>query len=355
MKKKQYLLIAISICLLGIFIYLNKGTGDIANKTRVINKKNIDQGASNHDKDAIVFSQKDSEFVQFDPKQSMQLTNSEGVTSDTDVDGGFRVDDEGNLLIEYKNRLLFDYFLASIGAEDLEIIMARTALYIRENLKSPAREQAWDLFESYLAYKQALGNLSEHDGSIQGMFVSIKQDQELQISWLGVEASEVFFSEDNRYDDYAIGKLSIINNTSLSTSEKQYELEQLKESSDESLVSSIEKTHAPVRLHKEIEKLRESGASEYTIFKVREQSLGTEATLRLADLDKQRQEWERRFQVYSSSKEDVLHRQLSAELTKQEIDQLQKDMFNNQEIKRIQALERISSSGTTIKANSSVY
>lgn len=272
-------------------------------------------------------------------------TQHSGVTDamhEADVDGGLRVDDNGELIIEFPNRLLFDYFLAAIGAEDIEQITARATLYINERLDSPAREQAMELFTNYMDYLRARGSLSGHDGSIEGMLMSIKQDQELQRIWLGIEASEAFFSEENRYDNYTIERLSIERDESLSESEKEHRLGELRELTDQDLISSIEQTHAPVRLHTEIQSLREAGADDYTIFEVREQSLGTEAAVRLAELDKQRQEWDNRFELYTSLKESILEQNLSAELTDQEIIHLQTQMFNDQEIRRVQALDRIS-------------
>lgn len=60
----------------------------------------------------------------------------------TEVDGSFRVDAAGNLIISEDIRRIFDYFLASIGEESLDAGVSRLRNYIDSQLQEPARARA---------------------------------------------------------------------------------------------------------------------------------------------------------------------------------------------------------------------
>lgn len=74
----------------------------------------------------------------------------------TTVDGVFRLDANGNLLISEDIRQIFDYFLAAVGEEPLATSVERLRAYITEQLSANAREQALTLLNQYLDYKREL-------------------------------------------------------------------------------------------------------------------------------------------------------------------------------------------------------
>src|SRR3546814_4801198 len=73
------------------------------------------------------------------PQGSPQLPTS---FKGTQVDGQFRLDEAGNLLIGAELRHLFDYFLAAAGEEPLKNSIERLRRYIVAELPQPAQSQA---------------------------------------------------------------------------------------------------------------------------------------------------------------------------------------------------------------------
>jgi len=66
----------------------------------------------------------------------------------TEVDGQFRLDDAGNLLISMDIRRIFDYFLSAYGEERIQTSIARLQAYIRSQLDEPPRARPWHCWSS---------------------------------------------------------------------------------------------------------------------------------------------------------------------------------------------------------------
>lgn len=71
---------------------------------------------------------------------------------DTEVDGGFELDADGNLIITNRIRQLFDYFLSTQGEEPLPTIVQRLRAYIHNTLSGDAAAEAEQLLENYIGY-----------------------------------------------------------------------------------------------------------------------------------------------------------------------------------------------------------
>ncbi|WP_111656305.1 lipase secretion chaperone [Isoalcanivorax indicus] len=259
----------------------------------------------------------------------------------TQVDGELRADAHGNLIIEPDIRRVFDYFLSTVGEDDIEQVKARIALHLAETLPDSAARQAWELFERYEAYGAALEALPQHDGTVAGMGESLKQRQQLRQEWLGQNVAEAFYSFDDAFDNYTLARMAVLENDSLDADEKAARLQALEDDLPAPLREVRERANQPVRVSQDVAALREAGASEYEIRAVREAALGREAAERLEALDRQREQWDRRYADYRRAVAEIAASGLAQEDQEREVARLREATFDEQEQRRVQALDRM--------------
>lgn len=265
----------------------------------------------------------------------------------TQVDGHVAVDANGHLIVDLGLRQIFDYFLATIGEETLEQIRARIAFYLQQQLPADAALQAWDILTQYLAYKDALADLSGHDGSYEGMRDSLQRQRELRDSLLSPALSTAFFQEEDTYADFALEHIENLRNPELSAAEKQAQTQALLETLPAPTRELIQATGAPLGVEQQVQVLREQGGSDSDIWQFREQQFGAAAADRLAALDAQRLQWEQRYEQYRQQRAVIENSGLAEQDIQQEIERLRAEQFADSERKRVAALDRIAEATRT--------
>ena len=129
----------------------------------------------------------------------------------TEVDGRFRVDAAGNLIVSEDIRRIFDYFLASLGEESLDASVARLRGYIDGQLQEPARARAQALLDQYLAYKRELV-LLERDlpqlASLDAMRQREAAVQALRARLFDSESHQAFFAREEGYNRFTLERLA---------------------------------------------------------------------------------------------------------------------------------------------------
>ena len=258
----------------------------------------------------------------------------------TEVDGTLRVDARGNLLIENDIRRVFDYFLATLGEEDLDTVRSRIAAHLDSALPPEAARQAWELFERYEAYGEATEQIAGHDGSIAGMTEVLLRQQDLRQEWLGQEVAEAFFGFDDAYDHHTLARMRVTQDPDLSDAEREQRLAALEANLPAPLRAVRERANLPVSVSQTVATLREQGASDHEIRAYREQNLGPAAAQRLEALDRQRAEWDQRYSTYRAQRAEIAASGLSETDRDSEIDRLRQALFDETEQRRVQALDR---------------
>ncbi|KGD66571.1 lipase chaperone [Alcanivorax nanhaiticus] len=259
----------------------------------------------------------------------------------TQVDGQLQVTEQGELVISPDLRLVFDYFLSTQGEESLADCQARLARYLNETLPPLAADNAWQLFQQYLALGEAMIALPPHDGSPEGIREAVRQRHAMQQAYLGPEAADAFYGLDMAYDRYMADRQAILDDPTLDQVAQQQRLMQLSQSLPQEMQSMMQDTQAPVRLAEKTEVLREQGASEAEIRVLREQHFGAAAADRMEALDAARAEWDSRYQVYRTQRQSILDSGLAEQDQEAELARLQQQLFSGQELPRVQALDRI--------------
>lgn len=266
----------------------------------------------------------------------------------TQVDGALRVDDRGNLLLDSDLRQVFDYFLATIGEESLARIRARIAFHLQQQLPPAAAEQAWHVLNQYLHYKDALASLPGHDGSYAGMRDSLERQRSLRDSLLGPELASAFFHDEDQYADFALQHTDQLRNPDLSPQQRRQHVEALLSTLPDNLREQVQATAVPLQVDRQVQAMREQGASEGEIWQAREQQVGADAAERLAQLDRQREEWRQRYESYRHQVAAIESSAMADADRAEAIARLREEHFSAAEQKRVSALDRIAADARTL-------
>ncbi|AJD48587.1 lipase chaperone [Isoalcanivorax pacificus W11-5] len=259
----------------------------------------------------------------------------------TDVDGELRSDAQGNLIIGNEIRRVFDYFLATLGEEDIESIKARIALHLHQHLPESAARQAWELLIRYLDYGEALAALPPHDGSVKSMHEVLVQRRDMRTAWLGQEVAEAFFAQDDAFDAYSLARVTVQQDDSLSAEEKQQRQRELEAMLPPEMREARERMRAPVEVAQQVEALRAQGGSEADVRRLREQTFGSAAADRLEQLDRERAAWDQRYADWRAERQAIEQSGLAQEDQARALEDAMARRFSEQEQRRVQALDRI--------------
>ncbi|MGP3789365.1 lipase secretion chaperone [Pseudomonas sp. B392_1p] len=264
--------------------------------------------------------------------------------SGTDVDGEFRVDANGQLILSDDIRRIFDYFLAATGEEPLSTSIERLQAYIASQLVSPARERALELLAQYLDYKTQVATLEQNQTALTSLDALRQRElnvQALRTGIFGHEAHQAFFGREEGYNLFTLQRLAIQNDPSLSSEAKGQAIDQLRASLPEELQDAV-LPQLQNELSQRTAELQRAGANPRQIRQLRQQLVGAEATARLETLDQQRQAWNQRLQDYLSEKAKIdSHTGLAAGDKAAAIARLAEERFNANERLRLEGAEQV--------------
>ena len=256
-------------------------------------------------------------------------------------DGELRHDDNGDLVVSEGVRRRFDYFLSALGEEDLNVLRARLAAHLARALPDKAAHQAWALFEQYIGYRAALRQLEEPNREPESLRRSLEQRQALRAQWFDATTREAFFGFRDRYDQFALARREILENQGLDADQKAARIAELEASLPEHMRDMVAASRQPVELPSQVAALRQQGASDSRVYQLRERELGADAAERLASLDRQRAEWERRYHAYREQRRAILDSGLAPEDRDAQVEALRARLFDEGERRRVEALDGV--------------
>lgn len=258
----------------------------------------------------------------------------------TEVDGVFRVDDDGNLIVSEDLRRIFDYFLSSIGEESVQQSVARLRAYIRSELEEPATGQALAILNQYLQYKQELIALERDLPQLADLNVLRRRDSEVQALRARIfspEVHQVFFGLEERQSAFSLQRLNILHDGSLSDAQKAEQIDRLRDTLPEELQDHVF-SQMHVELRQRSEQLRSQGGTPEQLRSLRQQTVGAAATARLEALDSQRAEWRKRLADYRQARQQIDDNPGLSEQDKAAArTQLAEERFSTQERQRLEA------------------
>ncbi|MGF1751508.1 lipase secretion chaperone [Vibrio cionasavignyae] len=239
----------------------------------------------------------------------------------------------GTVIDQASERDTFEYFISALDQENKTIITQR---FERYNQQLPNSEQLeFELFEKYMRYKSALANLERFGESTTDLHALHEQMLLIQTQFFTDTEQERLFGEENLLRQLALTK-KVIQASAQSAEEFQLrwqsELDQLspelqKSFYNASVLTALNDTNS---------------MEEQSQFIAREALVGGEATQRLVILDEKRAAFDRQVQSYLVTRADILNNELFDENERQlEIQALRKPLFDSNQLRRIEALERI--------------
>lgn len=282
------------------------------------------------------------------PTQSAAVGS--GVTSlpnsfeGTEVDGQFRLDQAGNLLVSMDIRRIFDYFLSAYGEESIKTSITRLQTYIRSQLSEPAEGQALALLEQYLDYKRQLIQLEKdlpQMASLDAMRQREQAVQNLRASIFSAETHQAFFGQEEAYNQFTLQRLTISHDQALSDQQKAEAMDRLRATLPEDMQEMLA-PQLQAELRQQTASLQAQGGTPEQIRQLRLQLVGAEATTRLEVLDQQRQKWRQRLDEFRKEKARIeANRGLSDEDRRAAIASLAEERFDERERLRLDAAEQL--------------
>ncbi|MEZ8790481.1 lipase secretion chaperone [Vibrio splendidus] len=231
---------------------------------------------------------------------------------------------------------MMEYFVSGNTELTLEEIRDNVAKH-HEQSQAAVVDEA--LFAKYLEYKLALTSLD-----VQFDTTSISADDlralnqallDLQSQFFSESEISILFTHDNRMREIALEKL-LLKQEGLDESEYQQRLESyLSEQPDYVQVSHQNQVLLP-------QLSSSQGLDEQGKYLKRSELVGEEATQRLEALDQQRADFDGALDIYFVERNDILNDSAFSEIEQKEtIAQLREAHFQPQQLRRVEAIERI--------------
>nr|WP_229417050.1 lipase secretion chaperone [Massilia eburnea] len=247
-----------------------------------------------------------------------------------------------NLRIDAELRHLFDYYLSALGETELPAIRAGIEQELSRRLQPAAAAQARRLLGQYLAYKRALSEVADGRrgpgeaapraalaAAARGRLLAMQSVR--QRYFTPAESAGLFGDSDARDQD-AVARLEAMDDKTLTPAQRQERLAE----ADRRLPPELrEEREAPLRvlkLEQQVASARAAGASEDDIYRLRASAIDPQAAGRLAQLDQEQAEWQRRIAAYRAASVNLAGNQAA-------IQQLRDRLFTPGEQKRLGAYE----------------
>ncbi|CAV25538.1 lipase secretion chaperone [Vibrio atlanticus] len=231
---------------------------------------------------------------------------------------------------------MMEYFVSGNTELTLEDIRDNVAKH-HEQSQATIVDEA--LFAKYLEYKAALTAL---DVQFDNTSISAEDLRALNQALLDLQAQffseseiSILFTHDNRMREIALEKL-LLKQEGLDESEYQQRLESY-------LSEQPDYVQASHQNQVSLQQLSSSkGLDEQGLYLKRNELVGEEATQRLEALDQQRADFDGALDIYFVERNDILNDSALSEIEQKEtIAQLRETHFQPQQLRRVEAIERI--------------
>jgi len=366
--KKVFALIAL-ILIIGCFVVaqylLNPASWEnpAPDPVAISDKNEYDKktGSSVHEKTGSMTSDETStasanEIIVIDSVEAYERVSRYGKLAGslkgTEIDGGLPYDDTGSLIISWDIKLLFEYFLSAMHEEGLDVSIGRITEYIDLTLPAPAREQALAILSDYLNYRKNLkrfnpknlSNASKAEALVE-LKSAITEREMQRREFLSPEVVAAFFAEEEAFDQYNLRVMEIEYDELLNDDQKLELINELNQQLPDGIRENRAHRTQKRILNKQIAELKQQEGREDEIYALRENFYGAKAAGRLAELDRARQEWQKRFDAYYASKQDILNSSNLNDKEKiEQINLLKTDSFSEKEMYKLDIFEEISDS-----------
>ncbi|AYV23694.1 lipase secretion chaperone [Vibrio mediterranei] len=227
----------------------------------------------------------------------------------------------------------FEYFISGLVDNDTDTIEQRFEHYSQQRDGSEQLEP--ELFEKYMRYKAALATLKRNGGEATDFQGLHQQILLMQSEFFTADEQERLFGEENLLRELALTKKAI--KESAQTPE---EYQQRWENELSQLPPELQNSFRNATV---LTALNDTNAMDtQSQYIAREALVGSEAAERLMTLDQKRADFDQQFDSYLVARADILNNASFNDAEKvQAINDLREPLFDKNQWRRIEALERI--------------
>lgn len=257
-----------------------------------------------------------------------------------------RLDSKAIINLDNQLRGLFEHYLAGLGEEPLESVVARIKHDLQAQLSGQALEHSLALLESYLQYRNHLGVIkNDFANSQQDAAFSLAAVREMQqnvrrarLQFFSDQQIASLFSADDDYDDYVLARMEIAANTELGKDEKMHQLAQLDARAPDWIIESNQTANAVTESRQRESALRKTGASDEQVYQQRVANYGVDGAEKLKVLDAQQAQWRARVDSYRIELLSIISSS-GVGVDRQLLSDLRSVYFQGPELTRIAALD----------------
>lgn len=308
-------------------------------------------------KDTSKPSSHDLNQVQLNSSQNGSVLSSQSTgmfpsssQQDTEINCQMNVDGSNRLIVNEQTRNCFEYFLTQYGEKTIEQIQQDFKAYIQQNHKEPALSQIIDLWNRYLDYRKALGELTPPTGMNQddpAYYKSIfSSTQNLRKKFFSNYELEGLFGTENTYHEYTLKRMEVLADKNLSETQKAQKLKELFDQLPEDWKENLEQINKLEDLRKLTSDIKARGGSTEDIRQMRLNLVGAEATQRLETLDGERLNWKNSVNSYLAERDNISKSNMNDAAKTKAIQTLRNQHFSNAEDRlRLETFEQIHDQG----------
>lgn len=228
----------------------------------------------------------------------------------TRPDGDVRLGADGQLVVDAELGHLFDYYLAGLGEKDLQAIRAEIERELERRFAPGPAAQAKRLLASYLDYKRALADAEKTLAPQADMGKSARArlalKQRLRPQFFSASEAAGLFGASDAYDADALARLDIEQDGALTPVQREAQLAALDQRMPAALREDREAPTKVIRTEASVQKLREQGAGDDEVYRLRAAAFSPEAAGRLADFDRDEAAWKGRIKAYLAQRASVV-------------------------------------------------
>ena len=226
----------------------------------------------------------------------------------------------------------FEYHLTAVGERTQAQIREAIVKDIATELNEKGQKEALRILDAYLKFKTALGSVNQPKMTeVSGAALARHFQSIRDLRALYFQPSEItaLFGNVDEYDDYTAKKLAIVQNKSLSESDREAQLQYLKNTLSPANRANIEQPVVHLTLAAKEEQARQQGATAAEIQQIRTNMVGADAAKRLEALDREEASWKARIKQYQEARAT----------SPDSAQQLKNNLFTPQEQLRLAAYE----------------
>lgn len=291
-------------------------------------------------------------LVQHELRQSLDFSELDEPFSpdsiDTEISGQLRVDENGNLIVDEQLKGYFDYFLSSVGLVTPEQAIRRLHLLIAKNLSDEAAEQAMDVLQGYLAFKEASFDLmaepidtvrasSDAEYRVNQFEYAVTTLENLRREYLDPVVADAFFKEEEAFARYNLANQKIGLNTTLSREERLELRAQARSQLPQEIADIAEQQETQAQKQQDLQKMVKDGASLDDINQYVYANFSAEEAQGISEYYQQELHMKQQYTLYRQHLDSLQQQGLSTEDLQQAQSELIQQYFTADQVSMVQA------------------